>query len=654
MSYFPREGFVIHEHEYRPSEYASRDAFVRNVEMKAPDNTPETLPLEEVRRQVAAAIELRTSGNAAEADGYRLFGRPDTGITREAFGRVVRGWGILASPGQLRLLFDGIDADSNGVLDFHEFKALFRPDYTIPRDEGGWAGTNKVGSRPMMTSIHRRKLFKAAVRSGSSTVKARRRPVTVARALQRVGGVLAGLAKRHCREPAEILAMCFARYDRERSGALTKIEFAKMIRTGLGITMPHFELDALLERADANDDGRVCLSEFAAQCGLREGAVAADALAAIAPRSPPAIFIKRLMAHVRAKQEAGEERSMELALNRIFRRWDVDSSGCLSRKELHLFMRNELQMDLLPADVLAVLQYFDENGDGALSYAEVVDDVLRQATATATTTTTTTTPAGGGGDGGGGAVGGEAETAPSRGNGGGSRSRSRSRSSRNRSRNRSRRPEERSSTSGGGGEDGGHSESGGGGGNSRAGKARGGGAAVAATPRTMQAPATSPIKVLQPFLNAAHDAYGDSAGANSASASGAATWAARSARRSSGTPTPRQRQRPATARSDRSVRSSHGASASAAADTARSVDSRPGWGRPQPTPRPSTARSARSARSVSSGGAGRDIHAQRMRELTLQQRRAEVRGSMLASKLRTGVLNRGGMGHCRTESGRLH
>ena len=89
MAYFPRgEGFVLHTEECGPviRRLNNTNAFAQNVERASDDDREETHTMAEVRSMVADAVERhRPSGNFGDMDSYRIFGRPDTGITLARF-----------------------------------------------------------------------------------------------------------------------------------------------------------------------------------------------------------------------------------------------------------------------------------------------------------------------------------------------------------------------------------------------------------------------------------------------------------------------------------------------------------------------------------------------------------------------------------------
>ena len=100
----------------------AKDAFATHVEKTEDDDREGPHPLSEVRAMIADAIERhRPSGNFGEMDSYRLFGRPDTGITEARFLRTIWRWNLPCSRSQLREIFRVADLNESGTLSLDEF-----------------------------------------------------------------------------------------------------------------------------------------------------------------------------------------------------------------------------------------------------------------------------------------------------------------------------------------------------------------------------------------------------------------------------------------------------------------------------------------------------------------------------------------------------
>ena len=364
----------------------AKDAFATHVEKTEDDDREGPHPLSEVRAMIADAIERhRPSGNFGEMDSYRLFGRPDTGITEARFLRTIWRWNLPCSRSQLREIFRALDKDGNGVLDFYEFKKLRHPDYTRDAPDD-WCGTNHVGPKPEMTSLHRTKVFREAMKQGGTAIhKTKRQPSTVKRAALRLRHVCQRLAHRHCLPAPRVLRMAFEKFERSGDGELSRHELRNMFTKGLGMHMPHFELDALLAavpREQGAAEPRLTLHELAQITGLSEAELqAADAHADAAKARIKRLrrsLAKRLAAEAQKLVDKDIADDVENALRRIFQTWDVDSSGALTYTEMSLMMKHLLKMDVSLEDSETLTKSFDDNHEGTVDCQELVRGVKRE------------------------------------------------------------------------------------------------------------------------------------------------------------------------------------------------------------------------------------------------------------------------------------
>ena len=94
-----------------------------------------------IRRKI---FERVIPGSSILNTGFRLFGRPEHGITPEVFHRTLAHLGVILSPEDSRVIFDKYDHEGNGRLQFDKFAVnLFPKDYTQPtwniiRDQEQW------------------------------------------------------------------------------------------------------------------------------------------------------------------------------------------------------------------------------------------------------------------------------------------------------------------------------------------------------------------------------------------------------------------------------------------------------------------------------------------------------------------------------------
>ena len=132
------------------------------------------------------------------------------------------------------------------------------------------------------------------------------------------------------------LRQIFRSFDRNKDGSLTQLELGSLLRS-LGLKPSTDELDALIQRADANSNGLVEFSEF----------VALVAPELIDDRSPYS----------------------EDQLRRLFEIFDRDGNGFITAAELAHSMA-KLGHALTAKELTGMIEEADTDGDGRIDFRE--------------------------------------------------------------------------------------------------------------------------------------------------------------------------------------------------------------------------------------------------------------------------------------------
>ncbi|KAF6153643.1 hypothetical protein GIB67_027510 [Kingdonia uniflora] len=132
------------------------------------------------------------------------------------------------------------------------------------------------------------------------------------------------------------LRQIFRSFDRNNDGSLTQLELGSLLRS-LGLKPSSDQLDALIQKADTNNNGLVEFSEFVAL-------VAPDLLPARSPYT-------------------------EEQLHRLFQLFDRDGNGYITACELAHSMA-KLGHALTAKELTGMIKEADTDGDGRISFVE--------------------------------------------------------------------------------------------------------------------------------------------------------------------------------------------------------------------------------------------------------------------------------------------
>lgn len=128
----------------------------------------------------------------------------------------------------------------------------------------------------------------------------------------------------------------FRSFDRNNDGSLTQLELGSLLRS-LGLKPSPDQLDALIQKADTNNNGLVEFSEF---------------IALVAPELLP------------EKSPYNEEQ-----LKQLFRMFDRDGNGFITAAELAHSMA-KLGHALTAEELTGMIKEADTDGDGMISFQE--------------------------------------------------------------------------------------------------------------------------------------------------------------------------------------------------------------------------------------------------------------------------------------------
>lgn len=128
----------------------------------------------------------------------------------------------------------------------------------------------------------------------------------------------------------------FRSFDRNNDGSLTQLELGSLLRS-LGLTPSTEQLDALIHKADTNNNGLIEFSEFV-------GLVAPELLPAKSPYT-------------------------EDQLRQLFRLFDRDGNGYITAAELAHSMA-KLGHALTAEELTGMIREADTDGDGRINFQE--------------------------------------------------------------------------------------------------------------------------------------------------------------------------------------------------------------------------------------------------------------------------------------------
>lgn len=178
------------------------------------------------------------------------------------------------------------------------------------------------------------------------------------------------------------LFLAFCALDVEQKGYLTSHDYLNFLnRHGIAATLK--DAEALLHRYDRNGDGKVTYYEF-----VREMVPLGQTI----PRAPDptrrrlSLYAENMLAY-EMKREAEVERDISAwkkvlstsfpkeELYGLFRQLDQDHTGYISTENMHAALRKYLPGEATTQDLTALMERFDRNGDGRISYLEFVEEL---------------------------------------------------------------------------------------------------------------------------------------------------------------------------------------------------------------------------------------------------------------------------------------
>lgn len=136
-------------------------------------------------------------------------------------------------------------------------------------------------------------------------------------------------------------ASVFQAFDRNHDGCLTRTEFRDGLEC-LGVSLNTYEIEALTELADKNKDGNISYQEF---------------VELIQPRDNPFSTFRRLI------KESG------MSTADVFRLFDVDSSGLITRQEFQKGLDN-MEIGFTPYEIDQILDALDIDRDNRINFRE--------------------------------------------------------------------------------------------------------------------------------------------------------------------------------------------------------------------------------------------------------------------------------------------
>ena len=186
-----------------------------------------------------------------------------------------------------------------------------------------------------------------------------------------------------------VLEDTFARFDRDRNGTLSRLEFMRLLREGLNIRVGSHEIDSMLAEYDhtGSSTKRITIEAFMADCAGERPSTAASCITNRDAHPPPRAvhnFRKRMLTTAQKLGNGSSsvpfdgDEALHDSLGRIFMSLDEDSSGKIARHELRhaLSDRGMLALRMSEEELDGVVAHFDANGDGSLETKELVDEIV--------------------------------------------------------------------------------------------------------------------------------------------------------------------------------------------------------------------------------------------------------------------------------------
>ena len=156
--------------------------------------------------------------------------------------------------------------------------------------------------------------------------------------------------------------------DYNGDGTLSRTELQQGIKH-LGYDLLDSELDMLMRRFDADNNGSITYKEFLDAIARIEG----ENIGSGTRRDVAAE--RALIREIRNSIAAGHR--SEEALMIVFRAMDTDNSGTLNRREIRNALK-QLGYELLESELDLLITRFDKNNDGLVDYQELVQELAQE------------------------------------------------------------------------------------------------------------------------------------------------------------------------------------------------------------------------------------------------------------------------------------
>jgi len=316
--------------------------------------------LEGAMVEVTAAVE--TSGAAMEAFDTDGSGR----LSKDEFALAIQSIGFDAPRDELDAIFDQMDADDSGTVEFEELDRVLREGRSVQLQERleaeleaneDFVEAKEKLKQGLMASLTRMAdLFKTWDADGSGTIS----PDEFARAVVEVG----------------LLADLMAKFDADGSGRVSQEEFASAV-AATGFDAPRAALDAIFEQVDNdNNSGTVSTKELKAL--LEKGRWVREQ-----QEESEAELVEGGNLLVQARKQL--KQGLMGSLNRIaeiFEASDADGSGMIDANEFAAAVA-ALGLTASRDTCDAVFVHYDADGSGQMPYTEFMQSALRDALAEA-------------------------------------------------------------------------------------------------------------------------------------------------------------------------------------------------------------------------------------------------------------------------------
>eukprot|EP00947_MAST-08B_sp_MAST-8B-sp1_P005014 g5014.t1 len=294
--------------------------------------------------KVRAALRRMAEGRDGRTDAWRVFKEIDGSrrgyVNQQEFKRgMVEDLGLDLSGRETKALFEAFDFDGDGYVSFHEFSEFMD-------------GADATSSSSSSSSSSSRRLPGGAgtSRRGSAGMD------------EQIRSLLDRLRKlvREAKERGVDFRESFEHFDVNYDGEIDRREFQKGLRA-LNFRATADELDELLDRFGTSG-GRLKYRDFLNMVQPREQEEVDD-------------VARRLKKMIRERARDGGD----FDIHRPFRHFDRERKGYITRLEFRDGL-DELGFSLKDGEVRMLLDRFDADGDGRISYQEFIDFVDQDGT----------------------------------------------------------------------------------------------------------------------------------------------------------------------------------------------------------------------------------------------------------------------------------